>query len=190
MYNPYAPPADDSAFAPQAAIGADGRYRIEGQDLIVADGARLPKICIKTGGRGRNERTQQFMWIPVWARFLFGALGTLAAKKATLTYFLSDEAEHERQTGNRILLVSLAGGVVIGGLALLGEMFGLAFAAFVGLILGVIVGARYGMGFRLLKIADGEVYLRLKPEARLAFADRAQRPRKKRRKKLPRAEQP
>jgi hypothetical protein len=191
MDNPYAPPADDGAVVSPAG---NAGYTISAGELVVSEGARLPKICLKTGRRGLNERSQQLVWIPLWARLLFGALGMLTSKKVNLTYFLSDEADHSRSIGTRVLIISLIAGIGTVAVAFALEMWAFALVALFGALGGMIVGARVSMPFRLRRIDDGKAYLRLAPEALRALEDHALRPRKqgrrrkKKRKNKPEAE--
>jgi len=180
MDNPYAPPAEDGIVGEPDGPGG---YHLSGGELVVTEGARLPRICIKMGTRGLNEHTQQLVWIPLWARLFFGALGMLASRKVTVTYFLSDEADHSRSVGNRVLGGSLIAGIGIGGGAVLLEMWALAMVALLGMLFGIVIGARVAMPFRLRRIDDGRAFLRLSPAALRAFEDHASRPKTKRKRR-------
>ena len=48
--------------------------RLEGETLVVANGAAFPAICVKCGTtHGLGKRNHKFAYVPTWARF-FGPL--------------------------------------------------------------------------------------------------------------------
>jgi hypothetical protein len=57
--------------------------RIEGDALVVPNGAALPPVCVKCGARhGLGHRSTRFKFVPTWARF-FGPLVQLIARKTS-----------------------------------------------------------------------------------------------------------
>jgi hypothetical protein len=129
-------------YAPGATLA-----RIEGQLLVVANGAQLPPICMRCAATQAIEmRDQKFMYVPPWAR-LFGALiQLLVAKRSRFNLPLCHACNGQWKKWNLIaglswlpgLLLVLLGAVcsgagadleglgaallVIGALALLGGL--------------------------------------------------------------------
>jgi hypothetical protein len=70
--NPYAPP--QAPVMPAGYAPGMSAARMEGELLVVTNGAQFPPVCLRCGATQPIEwRDQRFAYVPVWARF-FGVL--------------------------------------------------------------------------------------------------------------------
>ena len=170
--NPYAAPVA-GGHAHTGAPGAAGQdFWREGELLVVRKGTHLPDVCLATGQpTGGNVKTKTLQWMPPWIGVVFVLswpigliLMLILRKKGQLTYFLSQQAEEKRKKG-----IMIGIGLIIAFFASVGIGIALEapFAAVVGTLLfivGLIVAIVYGAPFRVHKIDNEVIYLKMKPE--------------------------
>jgi hypothetical protein len=79
--NPYAAPQQHA----QPSVG-QMPARMEGEALVVANGAAFTQVCLKCGTTHALEgRHQKYMYVPMWARF-FGPLIQIIFRKTSEFY--------------------------------------------------------------------------------------------------------
>lgn len=172
--NPFAPPEADD---PRALTSGGGRFRVQGNTLIVERDATLPALCIFTGEPtlGQRER-RRLAWAPPWTAvfvispLLYLIVYLIVRKRAWLDYALSERARARRRTGLRTLFGGIVAAIAlgfVGGYA--GVPLLIVFSPFVFLIV-LVVGMVYGRVLQVTRIDQAHVHLKLRPEAAQAFA--------------------
>jgi hypothetical protein len=117
--NPYVPSQNPYA-APQAPVMPAGYApgptlaHIEGQLLVVANGAQLPPVCLCCGATQPIEwRDQKFMYVPVWARFFGALIQVLVAKRSRFNLPLCAACNGEWRKWNIISALSWIPGLLL-----------------------------------------------------------------------------
>ena len=109
--NPYSSP--QSALGIDASIVEVGEYQVDGRDLMLRNGKKLPSFCIKSNEpiTESDFRTKTLSWCPRWVLVLIvlNVLIMLVAyfitcKKCLLTFGLSPEVR--RKYRNRLIAKS------------------------------------------------------------------------------------
>jgi hypothetical protein len=169
--NPYAAPMAPDVYA--GAPGSMGEFFRQGEALVVRKGSVLPDVCIRTGVHtGGNAVTKTLTWVPPWIGILFvlispiiGVIVMLIVRKSgALTYFLSREAQAKRKSGLMIGLAVLFGGIALVVAAIAAETPVLALFGFVAFLVGIIVASVAGAPFRITKIDNDYIHLKVRPE--------------------------
>lgn len=173
--NPYAPPQAESfgAFRTGAATG----YHVQGDCLVVEKGTALPDICVLTGQRTQGDRVQRkLQWAPPWlavvvviSPLIYIIIYFIMRKTGELSFALSPEARKRRQTG---ILIGVGGSILAVGMmigAIAADSVGLVPLAALGLLVAIIAGVMMANLFRVQKIDEHHIYLKLKPAALNAF---------------------
>jgi hypothetical protein len=130
---------------------------VEGQLLVVANGAQLPPICLRCAATQSIEmRDQKFMYVPPWAR-LFGALiQLLVAKRSRFNLPLCHACNSQWKKWNLIAGLSWLPGlllVVLGGVCSGADLEGLGAALLVIgslALLGALITALVMRGRRMI----------------------------------------
>jgi hypothetical protein len=153
--NPYAAPAESSAFVPTAGEpGGEGVWRDDGGLIVIAQGAQLPARCVKCNrpSEGQGVKRKLYWHPPAWyllilISLLIYAIAALIIRKS-ITVFVGLCPEHRAKRRNAVIAV-LA--LVVAGFTLLfagaavenGIVFVLTgLAMLLGAIIGTIVGMR------------------------------------------------
>ena len=172
-FNPYAAPAPGGP-APGGMPGQYGQaFWRQGDELVVRKGAVLPDRCIATGvPTGGNAVTKELTWVPPWIGILFVLISPIIGlivmlivrKKGSLTYFVSAPVQAKRKTGVLVGVGLIVGSILmfVGGAAM--EAVAVILLALVVFLAGIIVAAAVGMPFRLTKIDNDNIYIKVKPE--------------------------
>ena len=182
MSDPYAPGGFNPYQAPSAAADAFGaaiqpnatNYWREGDLLVVNKGATVPpEVCIATGRAGDGQlirKTLQWAHPAVAIAILFNViiyiiLYLVMRKTGEIGYGFSTAFRNRRRNG---ILLAILGPVACTFLTIVGfdnrglEWLG-AIAA-IGIIATLIVGIIMAQPFRIQKIDEHRVYLKVKPE--------------------------
>lgn len=169
--NPYAAPLAPDSYA--GAHGTMGEFFRSGDALVVRKGSVLPDVCIRTGVHtGGNAVTKTLTWVPPWIGILFvlispiiGVIVMLIVRKSgALTYFISREAQAKRKSGVMIGLAVLFAGIGLVVAAIAAETPVLALFGFVAFLVGIIVASVTGAPFRITKMDNDYIHLKVTPE--------------------------
>lgn len=169
--NPYAAPTHGQMGA-TAAPGAPGQdFWRQGDVLVCRKGAHLPDLCLATGTpTGGNMVLKKLQWYPPWIGALVIISWPIALilmfvmrKKGDLTYYLSSEAQAKRKKALMIGGGVLALSVLLFIVGASAEAIPLFLLAFVGFLAGIIVMAAVGVPYRVQKIDNEFIHLKLKP---------------------------
>ena len=116
--NPYAPPQAPVmpvGYAPGASVA-----HVEGQLLVVANGAQLPPVCLRCAATQPIVwRDQKFMYVPPWARLLGALIQVIVAKRSRLNLPLCQRCNGEWKKWNLLLALSWLPGsllMILGGI--------------------------------------------------------------------------
>lgn len=103
--NPYAAP--QAPIMPNAYAPGHSPARVEGELLVMANGATFPPVCLKCGGQhGIEWRDQKFRYVPPWARYLFGYLiQALVAKRSRFNLPLCQPCHKEWKKWSLLMAV-------------------------------------------------------------------------------------
>lgn len=172
--NPFAPPEADD---PRALLSGEGRFRVQGNTLIVERDATLPALCLFTGEPtlGQRER-RRLAWAPPWTAvfvispLLYLVVYLIVRKRAWLDYALSERARARRRSGILTLFGGMAAAVVLGFAGGLANMPLLLVFAPVLFLIVLIVGMIRGRVLQVTRIDQTHVHLKLRPETAQAFA--------------------
>lgn len=172
-FNPYAAPVDQGP-APGGVPGQYGQaFWRQGDELVVRKGTVLPDRCIATGvPTGGNAVTKELTWVPPWVGVLFVLISPIIGlvvmlivrKKGSLTYFVTPEVQSKRKTGVFVGLGLILGSIALFFLGATTEMVAVFLLAFCMFLAGIIVAAVLGAPFKLAKIDQDHIYLKVKPE--------------------------
>jgi hypothetical protein len=102
--NPYAPPQ-----APVMPAGYAGGSvaRMEGELLVVTNGAQFPPVCLRCGATQPIEwRDQRFTYIPPWARFFGVLIQAIVTKRSRFNLPLCSPCNAQWKKFNLILGLS------------------------------------------------------------------------------------
>lgn len=171
-YNPYQPPThDENPYG--AAAGQTGHYQRVGDVLIVSKGATLPlNICIATGQASDGVPvTKKLQWAnPLIALtilinlLVYFIVYLIARKTGELTYAFSPEFRKRRMYGILLAVVGPILSIVLMGVGFGNNMEGLGLLGLLGIVGTLIAGALMSQPFRIKKIDDNFIHLKLKPE--------------------------
>lgn len=130
--NPYGqPPTANPYAAPQAPIMPGGygatppNARVEGNAVVVANGAAFPHVCLKCATtQGLEWRDQKYTYVPPWAR-LFGALiQVFVMKRSRFQVPVCGPCHQGWKKANLLLWLGIGGGVVLCMIAAVGAGVG------------------------------------------------------------------
>lgn len=174
-FNPYqAPTAQADGFGPAIQPETGGYWR-QGDTLMVSKGATLPSnVCIATGNQSNGQiQTKTLHWAhpAIAVCLIFGVIGLILfmilhfslRKSGDISYALSEEFYKRRRIGIILAIAGPVASMVIGAVTLDATPIVaiLAIFSFFGtLIAGVIMA----QPFRIKKIDDQHIHLKLKPE--------------------------
>lgn len=139
--NPYAAP---QAQYQQPQAHAQGMYaRMDGDALVVPNGAPFTQVCLKCGTTHALEgRRQKYMYVPMWARF-FGPLIQVIFRKTSEFYLpICNACNATWKKWNLIAGVSWIPGLLLMflGMAISDDAGGmLALVGTLGLLVGLVV---------------------------------------------------
>jgi hypothetical protein len=182
--NPYAPPQapiQDSG----VSTGGGGAWRLRDDILIVQKGGVLPDVCVFAGEATRapaQRVRRKLRWSPPVAFVmlvvfpLLGFILVMALRKTGwIDYALGEEGRRRRRIGTWLVAGSLAGLVAFVALVA-GAELGRSLLPFViiGFLITFVVGLTRQQPFRVVKIDRWNVHLKLRREAKIAFARIAQ----------------
>jgi hypothetical protein len=172
--NPFAPPEADD---PRAFTVGGGRFRVQGNTLIVERDGTLPALCIFSGEPtlGQRER-RRLAWAPPWTAvfvispLLYLVVYLIVRKRAWLDYALSERARARRRSGLYTLFGGIAAAVALGFIGGFADMpLLIVFAPLVFLVV-LVFGMIKGRVLQVIRIDQTHVHLKLRPEAAQAFA--------------------
>jgi hypothetical protein len=153
--NPYAAPQAQvmpTGYGPSAAGG-----RMEGDTLVMPNGATFPAVCVKCGTTQPIEwRNQRFVFTPVWAWYFLGWIGYfIFTKRSSFSIPLCPPCHSTWKKSIIPILLSIAvlfgsimlAGVVAGAMedggTIVGIMFMVGLVAFVALLIyGIVVRSK------------------------------------------------
>jgi hypothetical protein len=169
--NPYAPPV--AVAGPPGAYAARPGYDFYpmGDQLVVRKGTVLPDICVVSGQpTGGMMKHRNLSWIPPWVGILFvisPLLGLIVMmfvrKSGPITHAWSAEARSKRTKGIIIGLSILASTFLLIGIGIAADAPALAALSMVTFITGLIMAIVMGQPFRVAKIDNEFIYLKMKP---------------------------
>ena len=130
--NPYGqPPTANPYAAPQAPIMPGGygatpmSARVEGNAVVVPNGAAFPQLCLKCATtQGLEWRDQKYTYVPPWAR-LFGALiQVFVMKRSRFQVPVCQSCHQGWKKANLLLWLGIGGGIVLCMIAAVGAGLG------------------------------------------------------------------
>lgn len=135
--NPYAPPRAASGPSPAWDPHGGTPGRIEGDALVMPNGAPLPPVCLKCAARGPLEsRHAKFSFVPPWARILGPLIQLIVMKRSKFDLPLCAPCNSRWRTWTLYSALSMLPGF-----------------AFIGIGMATDVSALYVVGFVVLLAA-------------------------------------
>jgi hypothetical protein len=179
--NPYAPPQAplaDGVSHPEPNADLPP-WRLEGETLIVKNGAALPDVCLFSGEpTGSSQRLRlPLSWTPTWFRIaavvapMLAILAYSALRRTSeIGVSLGRAGRKRRRLGSLLTLGATVNGIVLvvaaSGTRDGGSLAGLLLVSFVVLV----VAAFSSRAFRIVKIDRRGTHLKLRQPAAQAFA--------------------
>ncbi len=137
--NPYAPP-QAPAGGPQWDPHGSAVGRLDGNALVLPNGAALPSVCSKCAtGAGLRPRNVKFSFVPAWARFFGPLIQVIVMKKSRFDVPLCEPCNAEWKKWNLFAWLAILPGLgLLGTSALLEDPGILATVSFVVMLVALV----------------------------------------------------
>jgi len=167
--NPYASPTSDDGLRSGDAVGVHQ----QGPLTVIPIGSTLPEVCLFTGKRGTGSfEDKTLVWCPPWV-LIFILLNVIillivyffAKKQGRLNYYVDESVRRRRVGLLRWWLGSLAGGIGMITVGLVGSVVWLSIIGAVIAVLWSLATAIMWPRLKIAKIDQRFIYLKeLPPE--------------------------
>ena len=155
--------------------------RLEGETLVVANGASFPQVCVKCGTtHGLGKRSHKFAYVPTWARFFGPLIQRIFTKNSQFELPICSSCDGQWKKWNLIVGVSWLPGFLFtflgpavfqsGAMALVGMLMLIG-----GLVTASILRRKHNLDVDKIDTSHSWI-VRVHPSAQSAFVNPATLP--------------